>query len=173
MQCSKLGLINITSILLCFGFLTASSLAQQAGSTSPLVQVDALTATFAGCYELKLGRWWPWSYGEDAEYVTLPRFVRLLAVRGTEGFEKEGFLIRRVPPHGQRVSSGGEPAYWLVKGNNRVDLVWTDGFTGVVLDLSKSKEGLRGWAHPHFDFPHFVPRIAHVTARRISCEGAR
>ncbi len=130
---------------------------------------EAHGTAFAGCYEVTLGRWWPWSYGEDTVYVTPPSQIEPLSVRGTEGFEKDSFLIRTVPApkmvgSGWRISS-----FWQVESKNWLTLTWTNGFTAVSLKLEKQGDELRGWAHPHFDFPHLIPRTAHVTARKIPC----
>jgi hypothetical protein len=126
-------------------------------------------ASFAGCYELTLERWWPWSLGEDTKYATPPTLVKLLLERGTVGFEKNEFLVRALPARKGTVSGRGGPSYGQIKASNRIDLIWTDGFTGVTLALEKSGDELHGWAHPHFDAPKLVPRIAHVTARRTAC----
>ncbi len=146
-----------------------------AAQALPLITSDAgvesETAPFDGCYQVNVGHWWPWSFGEDTVFVTPPSRIRLLSQRGTEGFESNGFVIRVLPPdtvamHGiRRVWS-----YWRVKSAKDVELVWTDGLTGVVLRLHKRGNDLRGRAHPHFDFPHFIPRTAHVTAQRKACD---
>jgi hypothetical protein len=128
------------------------------------------TTSFAGCYELKLGRWWPWAFGGDTIFVTPPSRIQLLSERGTKGFEQDGFLIRAIPPSKGAPPCRGSPSYWQVKSSDQINLVWTDGFTGVTLALEKHGNELRGWAHPHFDAPKFIPRIAHVTARRIVCD---
>jgi len=57
-----------------------------------------------------------------------------------------------------------------VESINQIDLVWTDGFTGVTLKLEKKKDELSGWAHPHFDAAKFIPRMARVVARPIACD---
>jgi hypothetical protein len=118
---------------------------------------------------LKLSRWWPWGFGEENKYVTPPTHIELLGEHGTRGFEQDKPLIRTIPrqdrPPGDRESS-----FWNAKSQNQLQLTWTDGFVGVTLDLTKSKDKLNGWAHPHFDAPHFIPRIAHVTAQPIGCE---
>jgi hypothetical protein len=57
-----------------------------------------------------------------------------------------------------------------VKSSSEIKLVWTDGFTGLTLDLKKHGKELRGWAHPHFDRMKLIPRTAHATARQIACE---
>jgi hypothetical protein len=144
----------------------------QVGSTpasSTQTQGENYTSTFTGCYELVLGRWWPWPFGGDTVYVTPPTRIELLPEPGTKGFEKYGFLIRAIPPQKGMPSGRGGPSYWQVKSGNQIDLVWTDGFTGVTLTLEKHGHELRGWAHPHFDSPRFVPRVQHITAKRIAC----
>jgi hypothetical protein len=129
----------------------------------------AVSATsFAGCYELKLGRWWPWSFGGDNEFVTPPSKIELLAIQGTEGFETEGFLIRGIPPSQGNTIGRRRASFWQAKSKNDVGLTWTTGFSGVTLNLSRHGNDLRGWAHPFFDFPT-SPRIMHVTAQRIPC----
>jgi hypothetical protein len=140
-------------------------------TTSEAAEAGIATAPFVGCYQVGVGHWWPWSFGEDTVFVTPPSRIRLLPQRGTEGFEDNGFIIRVLPPdkvavHGiRRVWS-----YWTVKSTKDAELVWTDGLTGVVLKLHKRGSDLRGWAHPHFDFPTFIPRTAHVKARKMPCD---
>ncbi len=129
----------------------------------------AEVAAFAGCYELKIGRWRPRGFGEDTVFVTPPYHVELLSVRGTEGFEKNGFLARAVPLGKRPLYSRRRFFYWLPIAGNHVDLILTDGLSGVTITLKKHGDELRGWAHPHFDFPT-SPHIAHATARRISCD---
>ncbi len=136
-------------------------------------QPTPLTKSFEGCYELTLGRWWPWSFGGDNEFVTAPSRIRLFSERGTKGFEEGGFLIRTIPPRKGAASGRGGPSYWNVKSPNEIELIWNDGFTGVRLSLKKSGNELRGWAHPHFDAPRLIPRIAHVIARKIACDAPK
>jgi len=136
-------------------------------------RVETPTPPLAGCYDLTLGRWWPWALGEDTGLITPPNRIQLLPERGTSGFEKGEFLIRRIPRVNSTTSGRVRSSYWQVKPGNQIDLVWNDGFTGVTLTLKKIRDELRGWAHPHFDYPHFVPRIARVTTRRIACDVSR
>lgn len=126
------------------------------------------TKSLEGCYDMKIGRWWPWGFGEEDALVTPPNRVQLLAERGTRGFEKHELLIRTIPRREEPPESR-ESSFWTVKPQNQVRLVWTDGFVGVTLSLTKSGDKLSGWAHPHFDAMKLVPRIAHVTARQIAC----
>jgi hypothetical protein len=139
-------------------------------SNPPKPQNENQTSSFTGCYELVLGRWWPWSFGEDTVFATPPTRIELLPEPGTKGFEKNGLVIRTIPP--QTSAALGRPvsSFWEMKSRTRVDLVWTNGLSGVTLKLRKHGMELRGWAHPHFDFPTPPPRIQHVTAKRIGCE---
>src|SRR6266849_3936228 len=140
-------------------------------TSAPQTQVENHASSFTGCYQLALGRWWPWSFGEDTVFVTPPTRIELLPEPGTTGFEKNGFIIRTIPPH-TTVTPSGRPisSFWQIKSNTRVDLVWTNGLSGVTLKLRKHGTELRGWAHPHFDFPPPPARLQHVTAKRIGCE---
>jgi len=102
--------------------------------------------------------------GEDTALVTPPERIQLGLERGDRSFEKEKLLIRRIPPEAESRRS----SYWLPLDNNEVLLIWTDGFSGVSLKLTKSRKELRGWAHAHFDSPR-PPHVAHVTAEPIPC----
>jgi hypothetical protein len=125
-------------------------------------------ASYEGCYELKLGRWWPWGFGAENSMVTPPSRIQLLGERGTHGFEQDKLLVRSIPRQDRQPGSR-ESSFWGTKSQTQLLLTWTDGFVGVTLDLTKGKDDLDGWAHPHFDAAKLVPRIAHVTARRINC----
>jgi len=153
--------------LVCFT-LSGRCLSQDvAGQTKPATSVTV--ASVAGCYELKMGRWWPWGFGGDNEFVTPARKIELLAVPGTNGFEQYGSQIRTIPP----VKENGSIhrfSYWNISADGHVELNWTTGFSGVALSMEKHGEMLIGWAHPHFDFPTLIPRVMHVTARRIACK---
>jgi hypothetical protein len=126
--------------------------------------------SYAGCYQLSIGRWWPWSFGGDTPYVTPPNRVELTLNRGTEGWAKDQLLIRVTPAQKSTVSGGRGASFWEVQPKNGIDLIWTDGFTGVTLKLEKQGNDLRGWAHPHFDSATLIPRIAQVKGRRVACD---
>jgi hypothetical protein len=123
-------------------------------------------ASYAGCYEIKMGRWWPWGFGEDNKFVAPAKLIELSTEVETEGFGKGYFTIRSIPP----APPGGPSLYWLLTRDDHLVLVWNGRFTGVNLDLRRGRTWLRGWAHPHFDTPQIVPRIARVQARRKPCE---
>lgn len=167
---TRLSRFALGPMILFLALASSGSVAQPDKSGDQAQTEPALTAaSFEGCYELKLGRWWPWGFGEENAYVTPPRRVRLLPERGTEGFEKYGFIIRGPPRQKGEAPGRGGPSYWELVSHDRINLIWTDGFTGLTLELQKYGDNLRGRARPHFDAPHFIPRTASVTGRRIAC----
>ena len=162
----QFGCLTLVTILsLVFPRTVSSQTDKHTRSTPP---ADAL----AGCYELKLGRWWPWSFGEDNQFVTPPTKIQLLPVPGSEGFEINGSLIRPIPPSQRTTFGRRQFSYWQMSSESRLDLIWTDGLSGVTLKLTRHRDKLRGWAHPHFDFPT-LPRLMHVTAVRTACDTAK
>ena len=154
----------VASMVLVFLLLTASC----AQDKPPDMKLDQNANKFVGCYELRLGRWWPWGMGEDTPFVTPPKQIELTLEPGTEYFEKDHLLIREVPAD----NSSRKGAFWSSKDNGAVLLVFTNGFSGVNLNLNKRRNELRGWAHAHFDFPR-PPHIAHAVAEPIPCPSAR
>jgi hypothetical protein len=168
---TTLGATTFAWLLLFLTVLTPRCPAQSGDpSHSPS---KAEVASYTGCYQLTVGRWWPWSFGEDTKYVTPPNRIELSPDLGTEGFGKDHLLIRVVPavPAQKITVSGGRGAsFWEVQPSNRVNLFWTDGFTGVTLKLKKQGYELLGWAYPHFDAVPLIPRIARVKAKLIPCK---
>lgn len=141
----------------------------QSSASGNSQQTQTTVSSFVGCYELTVGRWWPWGFGSDDRFFTPPRRVRLLAEHGTDGWEQNGLLLRALPdPKATKTSRGG-PSYWNVRSANEIDLTWTDGFTGIRLKLTRTGNELGGWVHPHSDAPMFIHHTAHVTARPVAC----
>ena len=97
-----------------------------------------------------------------------PNRIQLMEELGRRGFEQGKPLIRAIPRQEEQAGSR-ESSFWAAKSQKQVTLSWTDGFVGVDLELAKHGNELRGWAHPHFDAVKLIPRIAHVTARQITC----
>ena len=156
-------------VLVAFALLTC---VQPAEDQSRPVQSSGEPSALAGCYELKLGRWWPSGFGEDNVFATPPTKIQLLPVLGTEGFEKDRLLVRPFPNKPESVFFRRRYSHWRIQGTDSVQLTWTTGFSGVVINLAGQGSELSGWAHPFWDFPRF-PRIAHVTAKRFACEAAQ
>lgn len=128
---------------------------------------DLKTSAFTGCYDLKLGRWWPWGFGEDDMFATPPNRIELLPERGTRGFEKNGFVIREmIPQNGDLRRS----SFWQVKSSDQTDLPWATGFSGVTLELKRKGNDMRGWAHPFLGLSETPPhRARNSTADSMRC----
>jgi hypothetical protein len=152
-------LVGLTAFFL---LIAVPSVADQNAASSR----TPLEVKFAGCYQLSLGRWWPWGFGEDNHFVTPPERVELLTKQGTEGWERGHLLLRALPNTSGRKGS----SFWEVQDDNRIDLVWTDGFTGVTIDLRKEGNKFKGKAHPHFDSFILIQRIAYVKMQKIACD---
>ncbi len=163
---------SITALLfaLTLGAICRGQCTKDAQNCSKSAPVESPTSSFTGCYQVTLGSWWPWAFGEDTKYVTPPTRIRLLPEQGTKGFKRDGFLLRTIPRKEEPPDGSRESSYWQVRSANQIDLTWTDGFTGVTLKLEKKGDELSGWAHPHFDAFKFVPRTARVVARPITCD---
>jgi hypothetical protein len=148
--------------------LTTSRVCSSREATTPQGAQDL--SAFTGCYELELGHWWPWSFSDGEEhYVIPPSKIQLLATRGTDGFEHDKLLIRSLSEAPMLHVGHRRASFWQITSSDAIKLVWTDGFTGVSINLSRHGNGLEGWAHPHFDSPHFIRRISRVKAQPISC----
>jgi hypothetical protein len=109
-------------------------------------------------------------FGEEDSYVAPPSRIELLSERLTKGFGRDGFLLRTTLKSVVSQPGSRESSYWQARSPNQIDLIWTDGFTGVRVKLEKNGNDLSGWARPHFDMVKLIPRTAHVTAHRISCD---
>lgn len=155
--------------------LARSAMAQASGApkavTNPPVTSQSTVMSFAGCYELHIGRWWPWGFGSHDSNGGLPHRIELLTERGTDRFE-EGELLIRAIPRKEQDSQRQESSLWEVQSATKVRLVWTTGFVGDAMNLHKNQTSLSGWDHPFFDAAKLIPRVAHVTARQISCNTA-
>lgn len=163
-----LKLLRLIVVIACLAGALSASSAQEGRSAQPR-DSKSQAANLAGCYKLQMGRWWPWSLGEDAKFVTPPNQFELTLQRATEGFVMKDQLIIRQGP------SGGRPwriSYWMLTGTSKAAVIWSDGLSGVSINFTKHDDELRGWAHAHFDFWR-PPHIRHVTARRIACQSAQ
>ncbi len=125
-----------------------------------------IVSKIAGCYQLNLGRWWPWGLGEDAQFVTPPSRIQLLNKIGKEGWEKDHLILRPLPNAGGR----GGPSFWDIESNQHVLMVWTDGFTGMTIEAKPDANGFSGWVHPHFDMFHLIKHVAHMNMHKIDCD---
>lgn len=95
-----------------------------------------------------------------------------IGARNQGRFEQDGFLLRTIPRKEEAPAGSRESSYWQVRSANQIDLIWTDGFIGVRLNLEKNGDELHGWAHPYFDAVKLMPRTARFVARPIACDNS-
>lgn len=154
----------------CVSVPVISNAASQQPSASPDAKQDSQFVnpeTLRGCYDLTLSPWFPdMKLGDDEALVTPPARIQLLAQKGTEGSETEGYLVRPAPGVKPSVHSG---SYWVPKGRKSIKIIWTTGYSGLTMDLKTSDdEVLRGKATTFWDFNR-RKQTAEVVARRVDC----
>lgn len=135
----------------------------------------ASVARFAGCYEIRLGRWIPGAMsGHDVGGI-VPARVHLdtvrgvaldTAARGADGPEERWGEV------GRRLIRPGwwGHAYWVPVEGERVWLVWGTGFHGVGMELRAHRGELRGVATGFTDVVSWWPDPrARVRAVPVDC----
>jgi hypothetical protein len=121
----------------------------------------------AGCYQVKLTDWQPpMQLGGDLEFVSPPDRIELKLERSEHPWRKASHVVVPTPDSRETIFTSGE---WTVS-ENEVQMLWTNGFSGLTMELSASKEGLRlrGTAHTFWDFPR-PTQTAGVEATRVAC----
>ncbi|HEU4881727.1 MAG TPA: HEAT repeat domain-containing protein [Longimicrobium sp.] len=126
------------------------------------------------CYAFRRGPWQPvMDLDADSTFSTPPAQVRFLAAVAEEYREDDAeqgeawFVAERV---GASAGPGWTGGMWRpVPGREALELVWSNGFSGVSLELAMEDGGtMRGTAETFWDFPR--PRqTAEITAERIPC----
>jgi hypothetical protein len=119
-----------------------------------------------GCYELTLSPWRPsLRIGEDYEFITPPHRVQLLAERGTQGWEQDGYIVKPAPGVRPSIHRG---SYWRPQKES-IEIVWTTGFSGLSMDLKVEGDVMRGEAKSFWDFPRREQK-SDVVARKVDCQ---
>jgi hypothetical protein len=128
-------------------------------------QERAAGAPLAGCYRIELSQWEPpLRHPDNAPYHTPPMEFRLHATTGDGMFERDLMIARPLIPHGRTPT-----AYWYRPRPDSLRVVWTDGVTGVQLDLATSSDALRGTATALTDIVGPPVSKAEVVVRRTPC----
>ena len=103
--------------------------------------------------------------GEDMEFITPPKRIQIFGEHGSRGFETNGYLVRPAPGFPRTIHRA---SYWVPKGKDGIEVVWTTGFSGLVMDLKVEAGTLRGEAESFWDFPRKRQK-AHVFAYKVDC----
>jgi hypothetical protein len=135
------------------------------------VAAGRLTAQAAGpghCYEVQLGPWAPQlALGADTAFSVPPRRFHVDA-RPDSTLGRTAYPVRALPGAGGPVHSRGQ---WSVVRPDSVRVVFTTGFSGVVLQLSQDGTTWVGVASTFWDFPR-QEQNAPVTLVPTGCPGA-
>src|SRR5215475_4301923 len=130
MKQSALRFLLWSVISLCFGVFVEFLVAQD--KSKP--ELDRVKPeTVKGCYELTVSAWRPTvDIGKDAVFITPPHRIQLFAEKGKQGWEAEGFVVKAAPGVPPSIHRG---SYWLPKKGQRIEIVWTTGFSGLVMEM--------------------------------------
>jgi len=143
---------------LCFVALLVSAPLAIAQSNAPL-------ESLAGCYELRLP-WWSLASPKD-----LPRRFLLTTGRPvvcSVDSVKECFVARNLDPKVHWDYS--TLSSWSAKDDGTLQIVWTTGFVGYDIQLTKSGTEFRGTAHYLTDTPPDLRVALTVIVRRAECK---
>jgi hypothetical protein len=149
---------------LCFG-VCALFLGAQDKSKSELDGVKP--ETVKGCYELTMSAWQPTvDIGKDEVFITPPHRIQLFAEKGKQGWEAEGYVVKAAPGIPSSIHRG---SYWLPKKGQTIEIVWTTGFSGLVMGMKVEGDVMRGEARSFWDFDRKQQK-ADVVARKVDCQ---
>jgi hypothetical protein len=119
----------------------------------------------SGCYQLQLTAWQPaFPLGGDAEFVTPPDRMNLTLDKPEHPWRKGSFVVRPAPGSRDTIHTSGE---WVLS-DEKLEILWTTGFSGLTVDLSPTRHGFQGIARTFWDFPR-ATQTAGVEATRASC----
>ena len=119
----------------------------------------------SGCYQMQVTDWYPRMQLEgDTEFITPPDRVNLTLEKPERGWRKGGFVVRQEPDRRRSIFESGE---WVYR-DDKVEILWTTGFSGLTMDLSVTRKGLKGLARTFWDFPR-ATQTAAVEAKRVPC----
>jgi hypothetical protein len=102
-------------------------------------------AALAGCYELTVSDWNK-PMGGDQGYHTIPTSIRLDTTAALRGGKVVAPDISY--PYGSAMR--GWPRWDILRGDT-VHIVWSNGFSPTILQLTKDHDQLRGWAEARSD----------------------
>lgn len=120
---------------------------------------------FVGCWALALSPWTPAAeLGTDSVFITPPARIELTADSSIDA-RPTGLVVRPAP--GTRATIH-RFVYWERLGPDSLRIVFSTGFSGVLMRLARSGETLRGSARTFWDAQRPVQTSA-VTATPIPC----
>ena len=117
------------------------------------------------CYEVQLGAWAPrLALGVDTAFTVPPHRFRVEA-RTDSGLGRGASLVRALPGAEGPVHSRGR---WAVVRPDSVEVLFTTGFSGLVLRVRRNGATWRGIASTFWDFPR-PTQTASVSLAPTAC----
>lgn len=137
--------------------------ADQIPNDKDLIKPEAIQ----GCYDFGTLNWRPDLKldKDEAVFITPPQRIELLAERGSQGREKNGYLVRPAPGVPQSVHRS---TYWMPIGPKKIEIVFITGTSGLEMQLTAQGETLKGKAKTFWDFLR-RRQTAQIIARKINC----
>jgi predicted amidohydrolase len=121
------------------------------------------------CYEVQLGTWTPpLDLGEDTVFRVPPRRFRVDA-RPDPMLGPQAYPLRTLAGAAGPVHSRG---WWSAVRQDSADIVFTTGFSGLVLHVHRDGGTWRGTASTFWDFPR-QRQTAQVTLASTTCPAAQ
>jgi hypothetical protein len=121
-------------------------------------------ARLAGCYEVRLGSWSPsLAIGGDAVFMTPPAHIRLWRQLNPEWARDSAFAITPVAPSRDRAHKYG---IYRIVSHDSIAATFSNGLSGVVLELGVRRDSLVGRATSFWDFPRQPQSATAVLVRR-------
>jgi hypothetical protein len=131
---------------------------------SLLSSANCLADGLSGCYELKLSKWVPsLSLGDDEKFILPPSRV-LLTTTPDHVWDPQGY---RVKPANGDVPSVHTFSCWVSRAD-RIRIKWTNGLSGLTMDLKRRGSNLAGTARTFWDFAR-PQQTSHVIATKVTC----
>jgi hypothetical protein len=165
----RLCLVLLIGFLILSSWPTNSAPRQSTGENSRDKESRFIKPeTIQGCYELGTLDWKPDLQldKEEAVFITPPERIQILTEHGSNGFEKNGYLVRPAPGISPSIHRA---TYWEPTGPNTIEVTFTTGTSGLSMKLEVEGEALKGEAKTHWDFLRRGQR-AKVIARRADCD---
>lgn len=163
MCCSRR--MRFRSLILIITLVLVNQELSKAASHSIRISPEAIQ----GCYEVGKLEWHPKFEGDDAVFITPPERIQLLAERGTQGFEKDQYLVRPAPGFPKSIH---RYSYWRPKRPHSLEIVWSTGLSGLRMSLKVDRDTLKGKARTFWDFPSWGAPSARVLAHKVDCSSS-
>ena len=122
------------------------------------------------CYDLAHSAWSSAPAPGDEDFLEFPHGVRF--TRYFKGLEYPGDSVRMelTPTSPQLRGRGPGPGSWQhLKGTDSIDVVWTNGMSGVSAHLLPRNDSLFGFASSFWDYTAPTQRVV-LTGRQVPCQ---